>query len=135
MVAELPERGVELQLAASHALHLLAEALEGLLQLVTELSLGLFGREVVSVVHVLVLAQVRRDFADLGVELQRERKQVSTAMGIQRVKSRLKNVLVPTLWVWFLPIVCWGLHYFYPSLIYLAIDRYSVLYQAPRNFY
>ena len=92
-----PERRIELELSFGHRLDLLAEALEGLLQLVTELSLGLFGREVVSVVHVLVLAQVRRDFADLGVELQRERKQVSTAMGIQRVKSSLKNVLVPTI--------------------------------------
>ena len=84
MVAELPERGVELQLAASHALHLLAEALEGLLQLVTELSLGLFGREVVSVVHVLVLAQVRRDLTDLGVELPSERKK-------QGLRLRLEN--------------------------------------------
>ena len=69
-----PERRIELELSFGHRLDLLTEALEGLLQFVPELSLGLFGREVVSVVHVLVLAQVRRDLTDLGVELPSERK-------------------------------------------------------------
>lgn len=73
MISEFSERRVELQLAASGALHLLAESLEGLLQLVTQLALGLFGGEVVAVVHVLVLAQVGSDFADFSVELQERR--------------------------------------------------------------
>ena len=51
------------------ATYLVAEALECLLQLSSQLSLCLLGGEVVPVVHVLMLAQVRRDLAHLRVEL------------------------------------------------------------------
>ena len=51
------------------ATYLVAEALECLLQLSSQLPLCLFGGEVVPVVHVLMLAQVRRDLAHLRVEL------------------------------------------------------------------
>jgi len=68
--AELPERGVELELAAGHSFDLLAEALECLLQLVPELTFRLFSRKIIPVVHVLMLAQVCSDFADFSVELK-----------------------------------------------------------------
>ena len=49
--------------------YLVAEPLEGLLQLLSQLSLGLLGGEVVPVVHVLMFAEIRRDLAHLRVEL------------------------------------------------------------------
>ena len=67
--AELPEGHVELQHVLGDRRDLVREALEGLLELVPQLSLSLLGREVVAVVHVLVLAQVGGDLAHLGVEL------------------------------------------------------------------
>ena len=50
-------------------MYLVTETFEGLLQLLSQLSLCLFRGEVVSVVHVLMLPQVRRDLAHLRVEL------------------------------------------------------------------
>lgn len=65
----IPEGRVELHLLLGHVLDALAEALEGHLELVAQLALALLGRQVVAVVHVLVLAEVRRDLAHLRVEL------------------------------------------------------------------
>ena len=48
---------------------LVAEPLEGLFQLLSQLSLGLLGGEVVPVVHVLMFAEIRRDLSHLRVEL------------------------------------------------------------------
>ena len=67
--SQLSEGHVKLQVSLGDGLHFVAEALEGLLQLVPELPLRLLGSQVVPVMHVLVLAQVRGDLADLSVEL------------------------------------------------------------------
>lgn len=65
----LPVGRVKFNLLFGHALHLLAEAFEGGLEFVSELPLALLSGEVISVVHVLVLAQIRCDFSHLRVEL------------------------------------------------------------------
>lgn len=49
--------------------HLFAEDFECRLQLVSQLALGLLRAQVVAVVQVLSLAQIRRRLADLGVKL------------------------------------------------------------------
>ena len=67
--SELPEGRIELDLLLGKGFNLLGEALEGGLEFVPELTLGLLGGEVVTVVHVLVLAEVGCDFSHLGVEL------------------------------------------------------------------
>ena len=54
---------------SNSSLHLFAKVFKRGFELVAQLSLGLFGGEVVAVVHVLMLAQVGRDFADFRVEL------------------------------------------------------------------
>ena len=54
-----------------NAFNFFAESFECLLQFVSQFSFSLFSREVVSVVHVLVLAQVSRDLAHFSVELQK----------------------------------------------------------------
>lgn len=66
---EVSERHLELQLLSGQRLHLLNEVLEGGLELVPHLALHLLGVQVVTVVHVLVFAQVGGDLSDLGVEL------------------------------------------------------------------
>lgn len=66
---QVSEGHLELQLLFSQRLHLLDEVLEGWLELVPHLPLHLLGVQVVSVVHVLVFAQVRGDLPDLRVEL------------------------------------------------------------------
>ncbi len=67
--AELAERNVELEIDLGGGRHPIAEALEGLLQLVAQLAFRLLGCQIVTVVHVLVLAQVSGDLANLGVKL------------------------------------------------------------------
>ena len=69
MVAEFPEWLVEIDGVLGDGLDLFAEAFEGALQFVPQLPLGLLSSQVIPVMHVLMLAQVRRDFADLRVEL------------------------------------------------------------------
>lgn len=66
---QVSEGHLELQLFFSQRLHLLDEVLEGRLELVPHLPLHLLRVEVVSVVHVLVFAQVCGDLPDLCVEL------------------------------------------------------------------
>lgn len=66
---QVSEGHLELQLLFSQRLHLLDEVLEGRLELVPHLPLHLLGVQVVSVVHVLVFAQVCGDLAHLCVEL------------------------------------------------------------------
>ena len=67
--AEVSEGAVELYRSFRALLHLLAETLESSLQFVSQLTLGLLCRQVVSVMHVLVLPKVCRDLSDLCVEL------------------------------------------------------------------
>lgn len=69
MEAKVTERCIKLDGVLGHVLDLLTERLEGLLQLVTHLSFGLLGGQVIAIVHVLVLAQVGGDLTYLGVEL------------------------------------------------------------------
>ena len=64
-VAKVTEGRVKLEGALGHLLHLVAEALEAALELVSQLSLRLLRCEVVTVVHVLMLAEVRSDFSNL----------------------------------------------------------------------
>lgn len=66
---QVSEGHLELQLLLGQRLHLLDEVLEGRLELVPHFPLHLLCVEVVPVVHVLVLAQVRGDLAHLRVEL------------------------------------------------------------------
>lgn len=66
---QVSEGNLKLQLLFRQRLHLLDEVLESRLQLMPHLPLHLLGVEVVSVVHMLVFAQVCGDLADLGVEL------------------------------------------------------------------
>ena len=54
-----------------NAFNFFAESFERLLQFVSQFSFSLFSRKIVSVVHVLVLAQVSRDLAHFSVELQK----------------------------------------------------------------
>ena len=49
--------------------YLFAESLKGGLESVSEFSFGLFGGQIVAVVHVLVLLKIGRDFSHLRVEL------------------------------------------------------------------
>ena len=65
-VAKVTEGRVKLEGALGQLLHLVAEALEAALELVSQLPLRLLRREVVTVVHVLVLAEVRCDFTNLA---------------------------------------------------------------------
>ncbi len=65
-VAKVTEGRVKLEGALGQLLHLVAEALEAALELVSQLPLRLLRREVVTVVHVLVLAEIRRDFSNLA---------------------------------------------------------------------
>ena len=65
-VSEVTEGRVKLQGALGQLLHLVAEALEAALELVSQLPFRLLGRQVVTVMHVLVLAEVRRDFTNLA---------------------------------------------------------------------
>ena len=67
--AKITEGNLELYRALSHLLHLVTESLEALLQLVPQLPLCLLSSQVVPVVHVLVLTEIRRDLANLSVEL------------------------------------------------------------------
>ena len=64
-VAKVTEGRVKLEGALGQLLHLVAEALEAALELVSQLSLRLLRCEVVTVVHVLMLAEVRSDFSNL----------------------------------------------------------------------
>ena len=64
-VAEVTEGRVKLERALGQLLHLVAEALEAALELVSQLPLRLLRREIVTVMHVLVLAEIRRDFPNL----------------------------------------------------------------------
>jgi hypothetical protein len=66
---ELPEGHVELDVALGERVDFVAEALERLLQLVSQLPLRLLGGQVVAVMHVLVFSQVGSDLPHLGVEL------------------------------------------------------------------
>ncbi len=66
---QVAKRRVKLHRLVGHLLHLVAEELEGGLQLLPHLPLRLLRGEVIAVVHVLVLAQVGGDLADLSVEL------------------------------------------------------------------
>lgn len=66
---KLPERCVKLHFLLSHVLDALAEALESHLQFVAQFSLALLGGQVVTVVHVLMLPQIRGYLAHLRVEL------------------------------------------------------------------
>lgn len=66
---QVSEGHLELQLLLGQRLHLLDEVLESRLELVPHFALHLLRVQVVPVVHVLVLAQVRGDLAHLRVEL------------------------------------------------------------------
>lgn len=66
---QVSEGHLKLQLLLRQRLHLLDEVLEGRLQFMPHLPLHLLGVQVVSIVHMLVFAQVCGDLADLGVEL------------------------------------------------------------------
>ena len=65
-----------LTIVPCNAFNFFAEALERLLQFVSEFSFSLFSCKVVTVVHVLVLAQVSRDLAHFSVELQGQKQMV-----------------------------------------------------------
>lgn len=69
MKSKLSKRDIKFELLSGDRLDFVAKSLECLLQFVSEFSLRLFGGQIVSVVHVLVFAQIRRDFANLSVEL------------------------------------------------------------------
>lgn len=64
------QNGVHSKIKSSSSSYFFAKRLEGGFQLVPELSFGLFGCQIVPVVHVLVFAEIRGDFSDFGVELQ-----------------------------------------------------------------
>lgn len=67
--SQLAERRVEFDLLLRHRFDFFAKTFERRFEFVSELPLGLFGRQVVPVVHVLVFTQIGGDFSDLRVEL------------------------------------------------------------------
>lgn len=66
---QISERDLKLKLLLGKCLHFLNEVLKGRLEFVPHFTLHLLGVQVVSVVHVLVLAQVCGNLSHLCVEL------------------------------------------------------------------
>ena len=63
--AKVAEWCLKLKRSLGQALHLVTEALEASLELVPQLPLGLLGSQVITIMHVLMLAQICRDLSNL----------------------------------------------------------------------
>lgn len=88
---QISEWHLELQLLLGQGLYLLDEVLEGRLELVPHFPLHLLCVEVVSVVHVLVLSQVRGDLAHLRVELDVRVTSLAEHDGVLGGEERRRN--------------------------------------------
>ena len=69
METQVPERRVEFNHLFGDSLNLLSETLEGRFQLLSQLSLSLLCMKIVTIVHVLMFAQICCDLTDFSVKL------------------------------------------------------------------